>query len=129
MSECNCSTNLQKIISKNIRCSITRDVDLVDVYQLRTYDALDSPSVSVINDCSFFKILQRFAVEAGFTLSTLYKMDKIRDVREQIGNQGNIPFGYLMLLLHFRFVLFQTISTKHSFNYYSINCLNRLNRP
>lgn len=64
-------------------------MDLVDVYQLRKYDELDSPSISVINDCSFFKILQTFALEAGFTLSTLYKMDKIRDVRDQIGNQGN----------------------------------------
>lgn len=68
--------------------SITRNEDLVDVYQLRKYDDLDSACLSVINDCSFFKILQMFAVEAGFTLSTLYKMDKIRDVRDQIGNQG-----------------------------------------
>lgn len=68
--------------------SITRDEDLVDVYQLRNYDDLEATIVSVINDCSFFKILQMFAVEAGFTLSTLYKMDKIRDVRDQIGSQG-----------------------------------------
>lgn len=49
--------------------------------------------MSVIADCSFFKILQTFAVEAGFTLSILYKMDRIRDVRKQIGSQGKVKFG------------------------------------
>lgn len=65
------------------------------MYQLRKYDELDPSCISVIKDCSFFKILQKFAVEAGFTLSTLYKMDKIRDVRDQIGSQGNYEWENL----------------------------------
>lgn len=68
--------------------SVTRDVDLVEIYQLRVYDELDPLRLSTITNCNFFKILQMFAAEAGFTLSTLYKMDKIRDVRVHIGSQG-----------------------------------------
>ncbi|XP_037037056.1 gamma-tubulin complex component 5-like [Bradysia coprophila] len=78
--------------------SVTRDIDLVDVYELRTYDELDPSRKSVITDCSFFKILQTFAVEAGFTLSILYKMDKIRDVRKLIGSQDNLYNTFLQLL-------------------------------
>ncbi len=68
---------------------MTRDADLVEVYQLKSYDELDPAHLSVITNCVFFEKLQMFAVEAGFTLSILYKMDKIRDVRNQIGSQGN----------------------------------------
>lgn len=73
-----------------------------------------------------------FAVEAGFTLSTLYKMDKIRDVRDQIGNQGK--FGAEIVQTYDCYCYFdarlipQIISTKHSLNYFSLSCLHLLDQ-
>lgn len=64
-------------------------MDLVEVYHLRSFDELDPLRIATITGCKIFEILQMFAVDAGFTLSILYKMDKIRDVRDQIGNQGS----------------------------------------
>lgn len=83
-------------VSQNLLCyRITRDADLIDVYELRKYEDFDVFSISVIKDCDFLKILQKFAMEACFTLSTLYRLDKIRDVRTQIGTQGKFYDTYV----------------------------------
>ncbi|KAJ6635484.1 Gamma-tubulin complex component 5 [Pseudolycoriella hygida] len=66
----------------------TRDTDLVDEYKLRNYDELDPTLASVIHNCRFLKIWQKFALEAAFTVSTLYKMNRMLRVREHFANEG-----------------------------------------